>query len=82
MNGVEDIDWEAIVEFAKQFGGIIIFLIFLLAARRRKKAIRRERGAEAVPTVRPEASPVEVTPIKPGDDATKLASEYSTGNRE
>lgn len=80
MNGFEEIDWEAAIDLAKRFGGIVIFLLFMLAARRKKKALRRDRGAEPPPTVRPEAPPLAVPPIKPGDDATKLASEYSSGD--
>lgn len=74
MNGFEEIDWEAAVDFVKRFGGILIAVLWALAARRRKKASK-----EKVPAleVAQESPPAGVSIIEPGTDATKLSSQYS-----
>jgi len=78
MNGLEEIDWETVVDFAKRFGGVVIFLLFMLAGRRRNKGRRKQTEPESQPVAK--EVPVSVPAIEPGDDATKLASRYSSGD--
>jgi len=74
MNGFEEIDWEAAIDFAKRFGGILIAVLWALAARRRKKASKEKN-----PTLTPaqEPPPAGDSAIEPGTDATKLSSQFS-----
>ena len=76
MNGLEEIDWEKVVGFAKRFGGILLAVLFALAARRKKKAAAEEES-EPEPEPAAEAPPIESRPIEPGDDVAKMASRYS-----
>ena len=80
MTGMEEIDWESAVDFAKRFGGFLIAILFALGARRKKKAAM-EAMEEGAPELQADSQEIvtQAQPIEPGVDAAKLASEYSSG---
>lgn len=90
MSGLEEIDWETVVDVAKRVGGLLLALLFALAARRKRRAASREEsepepgGEEVHEEVREpwreeirEPVPFGPRAIRPGDDASKMAKRYS-----
>lgn len=90
MNGLEEIDWETVVDVAKRVGGLLLALLFALAARRKRQAASTEEpepepgDEETREEIREpwreevrEPQPFGPRAIRPGDDASKMAERFS-----
>lgn len=73
MNDFDSIDWEAVLDLARRFGGVFLAILFALAVRRRKRKTAPEEEVAL------EEEIVEVPPIEPGSDLEKLTRQLAPG---